>query len=126
MKKSTILFAALFLLLPFVNGSDSLKKGEKIVVEERHLSQTTVEVVPVPNMLSLMEENQLLKRQNDLLTAKIEDLSNRLQYFQMMKVTLDQLQRIEAEDRIAETRSQLEFAKMMHTTLLHLNQIAGK
>lgn len=126
MKKSTILFAALFLVLPFVYGSDPLKKMEKSFVEEKQLAIAAPEAVAVPSLLSLMEENQLLKRQNEALTGQMENLSSRLEYIQMMTATLDQLHNLVVEEKIAETRSQVDFAKMMYTTLLNLNQVAGK
>lgn len=125
MKKTTILFAAL-LAMPFAYANNAPKKMEKAVVEEKQMTTSSTVANAVPSMLNLMEENQNLMRENQTLAIQMENLNDRLEYVKMMKPTLDYIQSLVLEDRMAETRSEVAYGKMMFTTLINLNKLAAK
>lgn len=105
------------------NGNDSLDNGKK--GKSTTPSSATTAVTSM-SMQQLQEENNVLKMRLAELENKLEDEKSMLHYkYAMLKLvtTFDGNGNLE---KMEDLKSQVNFSKMMSTTLLMINKELGK
>ena len=126
MKKLILSVIILFMLGGTTNAADKKQTALQNSVERK-----TVYTVKTASALSmsyaaLQEENLNLKLQTAELNGKLDELTSKLDYTQMMHTILANLQQQELINTVENAKSQLDYASMMNTTLLNLASVKGK
>ncbi len=78
------------------------------------------------NYAAVLEENTKLRIQASELSYKIDDLSSKLDYTQMMHVTISNLRDVALVNSLDDAKNQLDYARMMNATLVNLAIVSAK
>jgi hypothetical protein len=112
-------------------GGTTNAADKKQTALQNSVERKTVYTVKTASALSmsyaaLQEENLNLKLQTAELNGKLDELTSKLDYTQMMHTVLTNLQQQELINTVENAKSQLDYASMMNTTLLNLASVKGK
>lgn len=123
-----IVFTSMLLMIMAIaqampNGNDSLDKGKK--GKSATASNPTTVVTPM-SMQQLQEENTVLKIRLAELENKLEDEKSMLQYRYAMLKLITSIEENGKLEKMEDLRSQVNFSKMMSTTLFMINKEVGK
>ena len=125
MKKIMISVTFLLSLASVSNAADKKQTAVNNAIENQATYNTSSISTAEMNYAAMVEENTKLKIQDAELSSKVENLSSKLDYSQMMHVTISNLQNVTLVNSSEDAKSQLDYARMMNATLVNLAIISA-
>ena len=120
MKKLLIAFTLLLIISGKATAAKTTKSSVKSSIETAQSSGTSTAAVLLYNYEVLQAENTKLLQQAESLSVKVEELTNKLGYTQMMHSAIFDLNAVVFAQTAEETTGQLEYAYTMHTAIAQL------
>lgn len=122
-----IVFTSMLLMLLAIAqampyGNDSLDNGKKV----KSTNPATATTAVAMSMQQLQEENAILKMRFAEMENKLEDEKSMLLYNYAMLKLVTAFEGNGNQDRMEDLKSQVNFGKMMSTTLFMINRELGK
>ena len=125
MKKIMISVTFLLALASVSNAADKKQTAVNNAIENQATYNTSSISTAEMNYAAMVEENTKLKIQAAELSTKVENLYSKLDYSQMMHVTISNLQNVTLVNSSEDAKSQLDYARMMSATLVNLATITA-
>ena len=125
MKKIMISVTFLLALASVSNAADKKQTAINNAIENKTSYTATTVSTAEMNYAAVLEENTKLKIQAAELSIKLDDLSSKLDYSQMMHVTISNLQNVTLLNSVEDAKSQMDYARMMNATLVNLAVISA-
>jgi uncharacterized protein YlxW (UPF0749 family) len=121
MKKLIIAVSLLVLWAGTATAAGKDKKDNNQQLNEQSLLASTP---AMNNAVSLLlDENSRLRTEAEILQKKVDDLSNRLDYSQMMYTSIATLKNVVDQEEAEELNSKMGYMHMMHVTLMNLSKL---
>ena len=120
MKKILLSVAFLLALASLSYAADTKHTAVKKSVENKLILNGNSSAVAASSYAAVVEENTKLKLQAEALMTKIDDLSSKLEYTQMMHSTINSLRETVILDNMEDIKCQMDYVRMMTATLFSL------
>jgi hypothetical protein len=122
MKKILLSVAMLLTLASLSYAADKKQTAVKRSVENKGTLSINSTVVAAANYAAVMEENNMLRLQTAELSKRVDELNSKIQYSDMMFITINNLHEAAFINNMEETKLQLDYAKMMSAILVNLQK----
>ena len=126
MKKTILSVTFLLALASVSDAADKKQTALNSAVENKAAYTASSVSVAETNYAAVLEENTKLRIQASELSYKLDDLSSKLDYTQMMHVTIGNLRDVALVNSLDDAKNQLDYARMMNATLVNLATVSAK
>ena len=121
MKKLITSIAALVLFAGISNAAETKESNRN--KSAQGTSAAASSLISSKSVAQIIEENAELKLKVEEMEVEADNMNSMLHYSNMMHVTIGHLQEIVSSEQQEDTKSQLDYARMMNATLINLNTI---
>jgi hypothetical protein len=125
MKKILLSVTLLLTLASVSNAADKKQTALNNAIENKVSFTANTASAAEMNYAAVLEENTKLRIAAAELSTKLDDLSSKLDYSQMMHATISNLQNVTLLNSVENATTQMDYARMMNATLVNLAVVSA-